>query len=88
MSEHIATQDPPLHTRTRGLLNKLITPKRLNENEDFMWRLADQQLDKFVGKWGMRIPGGLREAVFPLGHCRSSWRAGGGPRRVPCRLRG
>lgn len=48
MAEHITSQDPPLHTRTRGLLNKLITPKRLKENEDFMWRLADQQLDKFI----------------------------------------
>ena len=42
MAEHITTQDPPLHTRTRGLLNKLITPKRLKENEDFMWRLGRQ----------------------------------------------
>jgi cytochrome P450 len=50
MSEHIVTQDPPLHTRTRGLLSRLITPKRLSENEEFMWRLADQQLDKFVDR--------------------------------------
>ncbi len=50
MSEHITTQDPPLHTRTRGLMNKLITPKRLKENEDFMWRLADQQLDTFIDR--------------------------------------
>ncbi|OHV04473.1 cytochrome P450 [Mycobacterium talmoniae] len=49
MSEHIVTQDPPEHTRTRGLLSRLLTPKRLKENEDFMWRLADQQLDEFVG---------------------------------------
>lgn len=48
MAEYITSQDPPLHTRTRSLLNKLITPKRLKENEDFMWRLADQQLDTFV----------------------------------------
>jgi cytochrome P450 len=48
MAEHITSQDPPLHTRTRSLLNRLITPKRLKENEDFMWRLADQQLDTFV----------------------------------------
>ena len=41
MSEHIVTQDPPDHTRTRGLLGRLLTPKRLKENEDFMWRLAD-----------------------------------------------
>jgi cytochrome P450 len=48
MAEHITSQDPPLHTRTRSLLNKLITPKRLKENEEFMWRLADQQLDTFI----------------------------------------
>jgi cytochrome P450 len=50
MSEHIVTQDPPEHTRTRGLLSRLLTPKRLKENEDFMWRLADQQLDRFVSR--------------------------------------
>ncbi|MEB3021131.1 cytochrome P450 [[Mycobacterium] crassicus] len=50
MSEHIVTQDPPLHTRTRGLLSRLLTPKRLKENEEFMWRLADEQLDGFVAR--------------------------------------
>ncbi|MGX9790801.1 cytochrome P450 [Mycobacterium sp. MMS18-G62] len=50
MAEHITSQDPPLHTRTRGLMNKLITPKRLKENEEFMWRLADQQLDTFIDR--------------------------------------
>src|SRR5512135_1522086 len=44
MSEHIVTQDAPEHTRTRGLLGSLLTPKRLKENEDFMWQLADEQL--------------------------------------------
>ena len=28
---------------------RLITPKRLKDNEEFMWRLADQQLDEFIG---------------------------------------
>jgi cytochrome P450 len=50
MSEHIVTQDPPEHTRTRGLLSRLLTPKRLKDNEDFMWRLADQQLDEFLSR--------------------------------------
>ena len=27
---------------------RLITPKRLKDNEAFMWRLADRQLDEFV----------------------------------------
>jgi cytochrome P450 len=50
MAEHIVTMDADVHAKTRGLLSKLITPKRLSENEEFMWRLADQQLDTFVDK--------------------------------------
>ncbi|MCX5044312.1 cytochrome P450 [Aldersonia sp. NBC_00410] len=50
MSEHIVTQDPPHHTRTRGLLSRLLTPRRLQENEEFMWRLADRQLAEFVAE--------------------------------------
>jgi cytochrome P450 len=48
MNEHMVTMDPPMHTRERGLLMRLITPKRLKDNEAFMWRLADQQLDEFT----------------------------------------
>jgi cytochrome P450 len=48
MSEHVVTMDSTDHAKTRGLLSRLITPKRLSENEDFMWRLADQQLDTFI----------------------------------------
>lgn len=47
MHEHMVTMDPPDHTRERALLMRLITPKRLKENEAFIWRLADQQLDEF-----------------------------------------
>ncbi len=39
--------DPPKHTAHRGLLMRLITPKRLKENEEFMQRLADRQIDQF-----------------------------------------
>ena len=48
MHEHMVTMDPPEHTRERGLLMRLLTPKRLKDNEDFMWRLADQQMDEFI----------------------------------------
>lgn len=48
MSEHMVTQDPPEHTKNRELLKRLLTPKRLKENEDFMWRLADRQIDEFI----------------------------------------
>ena len=50
MAEHVVTMDAEAHAKTRGLLSKLITPKRLSENEDFMWRLVDQQIDKFIDR--------------------------------------
>ncbi len=49
MHEHMVTMDPPDHTRERSLLMRLITPKRLKANEEFVWRLADEQLDEFIG---------------------------------------
>lgn len=50
MAEFVVTQDPPVHSQTRGLMNRLLTPKRLRENEAFMWELADRQLDEFIAK--------------------------------------
>ena len=48
MSDQILTFDPPIHTAHRALLMRLITPKRLRENEEFMWRLADRQIDELI----------------------------------------
>ncbi|HYB82886.1 MAG TPA: cytochrome P450 [Mycobacterium sp.] len=48
MNEHMVTMDPPEHTRARSVLSKLLTPSRLKQNEEFMWRLADSQLDEFL----------------------------------------
>ncbi len=48
MSDQLPTLDPPVHTAHRALLMRLITPKRLKENEAFMWRLADRQIDEFL----------------------------------------
>lgn len=48
MNEHMVTMDPPEHTRERALLMRLITPLRLRQNEEFMWRLADQQVDELL----------------------------------------
>ena len=47
-SDQLPTLDPPTHTNHRALLMRLITPKRLKENEDAMWRLADEGLDTFL----------------------------------------
>jgi cytochrome P450 len=57
-SDQLPTLDPPTHTNHRALLMRLITPKRLKENEDAMWMLADRVLDNFlVGGEGEFIKG-------------------------------
>ena len=52
LADHITNMDAPEHNRSRGLLNRLLTPKRLRENEEFMWRLADERLDRVIGSRG------------------------------------
>jgi len=47
-SDQLPTLDPPTHTNHRALLMRLITPKRLKENEDAMWQIADRLLDDFL----------------------------------------
>ena len=48
MNEHMVTMDPPEHNRERSLIMRLLTPKRLKENEEFMWRLAGRQIDELA----------------------------------------
>jgi len=47
-SDQLPAFDPPQHTAHRALMMRLLTPGRLRANEEFMWRLADRQLDEFV----------------------------------------
>ena len=44
----MVVMDPPEHTKARSLLSRLLTPARLKENEEYMWELADRQLDEFI----------------------------------------
>jgi len=48
MSDQLPTMDPPMHTGHRAVLMRLITPKRLKENEEAMWSIADRLLDEFL----------------------------------------
>ncbi|MEU0538527.1 cytochrome P450 [Nocardia sp. NPDC005978] len=48
MSDQLPTLDPPVHTDHRALLMRLITPKRLKENEEAMWSIADRMLDSYL----------------------------------------
>jgi cytochrome P450 len=45
LSDNFTTFDPPRHTAYRGLMTRLMTPRRLRENEEFMRRKAEQYLD-------------------------------------------
>jgi cytochrome P450 family 150 subfamily A5 len=47
-SDQLPSLDPPVHTDHRSLLMRLLTPKRLKENEDAMWQIADRMLDDFL----------------------------------------
>ncbi|AVV45629.1 cytochrome P450 [Streptomyces sp. ID05-04B] len=50
MSDQLPTLDPPVHTAHRGLLMRLITPKRLKENEAALREIADRLLDTFLDR--------------------------------------
>lgn len=49
-SDQLPSFDPPKHTAHRRLLMRLLTPQRLRANEEFMWRLADRQMDESIEK--------------------------------------
>jgi len=55
MAEYLVAQDPPEHAAQRGLLMRLLTPKRMRENEAFMWGLADRQIDAFVDRGSFEV---------------------------------
>jgi cytochrome P450 family 150 subfamily A5 len=60
-SDQLPTLDPPTHTNHRALLMRLITPKRLKENEDAMWQIADRLLDDFLAPGAGEFIGGFAE---------------------------
>jgi cytochrome P450 len=60
-SDQLPSFDPPTHTAHRHLLMRLITPKRLKENEDFMWQFADRLIDGFVDQGTCEMVGAYAE---------------------------
>jgi len=48
MAEHVVTMDGAEHLRTRGLLGRILTPRRMKDNEEFIRRCAERQLDEFI----------------------------------------
>ncbi len=60
-SDQLPAFDPPNHTAHRHLLMRLITPKRLKETEDFMWRQADRLIDGFLDTGSCEMVGDYAE---------------------------
>jgi cytochrome P450 family 150 subfamily A5 len=60
-NDQIVSSDPPSHTAQRALLMGLITPKRLKENEEFIWRLTDRQLDVILPRGTAEVIGGYAQ---------------------------
>lgn len=44
----LLTLDPPEHPRYRSLVNKLFSPRRMREVEDYVVQLADELVDEFI----------------------------------------
>ncbi len=62
-SDQLPTFDPPTHTAHRALLSRLITPKRLKENEEFLLSLADRVLAPYLARGGGEF---IREVANPV----------------------
>jgi cytochrome P450 len=60
-SDQLPSFDPPDHTAQRHLLMRLITPKRLKENEEFMWRFADRLIDGILAEKSCEVVGSYAE---------------------------
>jgi cytochrome P450 len=50
LTDQIVTMDDERHSHIRSLLTRLFTPNRLRENEAYLRRAADEQIDRFIGK--------------------------------------
>jgi cytochrome P450 len=45
---HLVSFDGPKHLAHRALLTRLLTPRRLKENRDYLAQLADRIIDRFI----------------------------------------
>ena len=58
--------DGAKHTAHRALLTRLLTPRRLNENRDYLAGLADRMIDRFIGN-------GRCEVHTEFGHATATY---------------
>jgi cytochrome P450 len=77
-SAHLTTFDGAFHSQYRALLASLLTYKRIKQNEDYLYALADSFIDRFVEKGRCNIVPDFAHAVttyaisdllgIPVGH--------------------
>ena len=79
-SDQLTTMDPPAHRDHRHLVMRQLTPKRLKENEEFVWRLADRQIDEFLDRGECEYIGDYCQPVHTVRHRRPPRRSRGGAR--------
>jgi cytochrome P450 len=63
MKDQIVSFDQPRHGPARSLMMRLFTPSRLKQNEDFLWKLSDQLIDRFWASGKVEI---VREYGVPF----------------------
>ncbi len=56
-------QDPPVHTRLRGLVSKVFTPKTIAQSEERIQAIVDELLDKVIDKGKFDL---VQDFAFPL----------------------
>jgi cytochrome P450 len=63
-TDQLPSFDPPRHTQHRGLLQRIFTPRRLQENEEAMWQISHGQIDTFLPPAGSDPGSGPRPCEF------------------------
>jgi cytochrome P450 len=81
--EHMVVMDPPEHEKARSLLSRLLTPRRLQENEDYIWSLADRQFDEFIANGRCEFLSEYGKPFCDAGHRGPTWRPRSGSPEDP-----
>ena len=66
MSEYMVAQDLPEHDLHRGLILRVLTPKRMRENQEAIWVIADRQIDEFIDKGSFEVHGDFAQSFALL----------------------
>jgi len=72
-ADWLVFQDPPDHTRLRGLVSQAFTPRSVERLQDQILTLVDALLDALSGRWAFDV---MAEFAYPPAHARHLRAAG------------